>query len=204
MKHKHHIIPKHMGGSDDPSNIVELSISDHAEAHRALWETHGKIEDKIAWECLSGRKITEEDRIVLSKSGFTSFMQDEQKVQRWKDSIKEKRKCQVITDDHRKNISLGLKKAYDEGRMVYKKPSIEFLQINYAKNKEKMNDARKKSNKWKESMSSIETKEKKRLSDPRSTKITIDGITYDSIRHAAKETTYSYYQLRKMSRKEFF
>jgi hypothetical protein len=28
MLHKHHIIPKHMGGSDDPSNLVEF-CSEH-------------------------------------------------------------------------------------------------------------------------------------------------------------------------------
>jgi len=33
MKHKHHIVPKHMGGSDDPSNLIELTIEEHAEAH---------------------------------------------------------------------------------------------------------------------------------------------------------------------------
>lgn len=49
MKHKHHIVPKHMGGSDDPSNIVELTVEDHAEAHRLLYELHGKIQDKVAW-----------------------------------------------------------------------------------------------------------------------------------------------------------
>jgi predicted molibdopterin-dependent oxidoreductase YjgC len=32
MKHKHHIIPKHMGGTDDESNIIELTIEEHAEA----------------------------------------------------------------------------------------------------------------------------------------------------------------------------
>lgn len=36
MKHVHHIIPKHMGGSNEPSNLVELSIDDHAEAHIKL------------------------------------------------------------------------------------------------------------------------------------------------------------------------
>jgi hypothetical protein len=49
MKHKHHIVPKHMGGTDDPSNLVYLTIEEHAEAHKNLWETYGKIEDKVAY-----------------------------------------------------------------------------------------------------------------------------------------------------------
>lgn len=54
MKHKHHVIPKHMGGTDDPSNIVELTIEEHAEAHRKLFEEHGKWEDEVAWKALAG------------------------------------------------------------------------------------------------------------------------------------------------------
>lgn len=49
MKHKHHIVPRHMGGSDDPSNIIELSVEEHAEAHRKLYEAHGRVQDKVAW-----------------------------------------------------------------------------------------------------------------------------------------------------------
>jgi len=60
MKHKHHIIPKHMGGSDDPSNLIELTIEDHAEAHRILFEQHGKKEDFYAWQGLLGN-IGKED-----------------------------------------------------------------------------------------------------------------------------------------------
>jgi hypothetical protein len=56
MKHKHHIIPKHMGGTDDPENLIELTIEEHAEAHKVLFEKHGKIEDYWAWKGLSGEK----------------------------------------------------------------------------------------------------------------------------------------------------
>jgi hypothetical protein len=43
-----------MGGTNDPENIKSLSIGEHAEAHRLLYEEHGKIEDRLAWMGLSG------------------------------------------------------------------------------------------------------------------------------------------------------
>jgi hypothetical protein len=52
--HKHHIIPKHAGGTDDPSNLVELTIEQHAQAHKELYEKYGKIEDRLAWHGLAG------------------------------------------------------------------------------------------------------------------------------------------------------
>ena len=55
LKHKHHIIPKHMGGSDDPSNLIELTVEEHAEAHRKLYEQYGHWQDKIAYDMLSGQ-----------------------------------------------------------------------------------------------------------------------------------------------------
>jgi hypothetical protein len=58
--HNHHIIPKHMGGSDDPSNIVKLTVEQHAEAHKKLWEDHGNEYDYIAWKALS-KLITKEE-----------------------------------------------------------------------------------------------------------------------------------------------
>jgi hypothetical protein len=70
MKHIHHIIPKHMGGTDDPSNLIELSVEEHAEAHKKLYEEHGNEYDRIAYEALSGM-IKKEEVIsqVLSESG---------------------------------------------------------------------------------------------------------------------------------------
>ena len=52
--HKHHIIPKHIGGTDDPSNLIELSISEHALEHKKLWEQYGRWQDYYAWKGLSG------------------------------------------------------------------------------------------------------------------------------------------------------
>lgn len=53
--HIHHIIPKHMGGSNHPSNLIKLTVEEHAEAHKKLWEEHGNIYDRIAWLALSGQ-----------------------------------------------------------------------------------------------------------------------------------------------------
>lgn len=44
-----------MGGTDDPSNLVELTVEEHAEAHRKLYEEHKNWQDKIAWLSLSGQ-----------------------------------------------------------------------------------------------------------------------------------------------------
>ena len=72
--HNHHIIPKHAGGSNDKSNIIELTIEEHANAHKLLFEQYGKIEDFIAWKMLSGK--TEEcelERIELAKQGLITL-----------------------------------------------------------------------------------------------------------------------------------
>ena len=59
-----------MGGSDDPSNIIELTVEEHAEAHRKLYEEYGNEYDRIAYEALSGM-IKKEEVIqqVLSEAG---------------------------------------------------------------------------------------------------------------------------------------
>jgi hypothetical protein len=42
-----------MGGTNDPTNLVELTIEEHAEAHRVLYEEHGRWEDRCAWQGLA-------------------------------------------------------------------------------------------------------------------------------------------------------
>ena len=62
--HKHHIIPRHMGGTDDAANIVEVTVEQHALLHKQLWEDLGYQEDYIAWRCLSGAISSEEAKIL--------------------------------------------------------------------------------------------------------------------------------------------
>jgi hypothetical protein len=70
MKHKHHIIPRHMGGTDDPSNLVELTPEEHAEAHRKLYEEHGQWQDYVAWQGLAKLATKEEHvKMLLSEAG---------------------------------------------------------------------------------------------------------------------------------------
>lgn len=70
MKHIHHIIPKHLGGSDDPNNLIELTVEEHAEEHRLLYEKYRRWEDYLAWQGLSGLISKEElVRQMLQEAG---------------------------------------------------------------------------------------------------------------------------------------
>ncbi len=64
--HKHHIIPKHMGGSDDPSNLESITIEEHAQRHYDLWKAHGKEADRIAYLSLKGQ-LTKSEIIHAAK-----------------------------------------------------------------------------------------------------------------------------------------
>jgi len=65
--HNHHIVPKHMGGTDDPSNLIKLTIEEHAEAHRILYEKYGLWQDKLAWQGLS-KMIDKQELISILQS----------------------------------------------------------------------------------------------------------------------------------------
>lgn len=75
MKHKHHIIPRHVGGSDNPINLVLLTPEEHAEAHKKLYEEYGRWQDYVAWQGLA--KLAEKKdlvKIILSEAGKKGAM----------------------------------------------------------------------------------------------------------------------------------
>tara|TARA_Y100000034_G_scaffold124062_1_gene171709 strand:+ start:480 stop:950 length:471 start_codon:yes stop_codon:yes gene_type:complete len=93
LKHKHHIIPKHMGGDNEPSNIVELTIEEHAKAHKKLYDKHGLWQDKIAWLSLTKQITCDEARRLKTI---------ESNKERWSDPIFNERTRKKISEAHKK------------------------------------------------------------------------------------------------------
>ena len=63
---KHHILPKSMGGSDEPSNLVVLTAREHWIAHLLLYKIHGN--DKMLFAChMMAMGTDRPDRIKTSR-----------------------------------------------------------------------------------------------------------------------------------------
>lgn len=67
MIHKHHIIPRHAGGANGPTKKV--TVAEHAEEHRLLWEKNRDQYDYIAWKALSGQLTMSKARRLAQKEG---------------------------------------------------------------------------------------------------------------------------------------
>lgn len=141
-----------MGGSDDPSNLVELTVEKHAEAHKYLWEKYGNEYDKIAWRALSGQITNyEANRLAGIVANTGKYNSEEtrmkkslarlgkpsnQKGNKWsseqKDNLKVVRsKTRYIRNqEENKNISERQKKLYEitlpTGEIVIVKGLVEF------------------------------------------------------------------------------
>lgn len=138
--HNHHIIPKHMGGSDEESNLILLSVEDHAEAHRLLYEKYGKHEDKVAWLSLSSQMDKEEIFLETSKIGGLNnrgIPKSEEHKKKVSDSIKAKFEedptyRERISDSMKGNVNSQNHKS-DE----YKKKQSEAMKLAWKKRKAK-------------------------------------------------------------------
>lgn len=106
--HIHHIVPRHAGGSNDPSNLVELTIGEHAEAHRQLWLNNHHPFDKIAWLCLSKQIGGQEARIRASIATITPELLE--KRGRGISKTKKGKKYSKEYSDIRKKACVGMHK----------------------------------------------------------------------------------------------
>ena len=104
MKHKHHIIPKHAGGTDQPSNLTELTIPEHAEAHRVLYEKYGRWEDRLAWRGLSGMICKEQIIWEIYKNRTPAMLGKKQsEYQKLRTSMANKGR--KLTEEHKAKIN---------------------------------------------------------------------------------------------------
>lgn len=104
--HKHHIVPKHMGGTNDASNLIELTVAEHAEAHKALYEIYGKCEDLYAYQALSGQISSDQARREVSRQRM--IHNNPTKNPETVKKILESRKHYRPSEEQKTNISVAL------------------------------------------------------------------------------------------------
>jgi len=133
--HNHHIVPKHIGGTDSPDNLVLLHPIDHAIAHYVRYKMFKKRGDGYAFYRLmsylneegvhisltgvsawnKGKKLSEKHKKSLSKSHIGKKWSEKQQLSH--DASKEKFKEIMIKamakpetkEKHRIAVSKGKK-----------------------------------------------------------------------------------------------
>jgi len=103
MKHIHHIIPKHIGGTNEASNLIELSVKDHALAHKKLYEEHDRWQDYCAWKALSGRIGKEEILRIKQSMGMKGKKHSEETKQK----LREHRLGTTQSEETKKKMSIS-------------------------------------------------------------------------------------------------
>lgn len=131
MKHKHHIIPKHAGGTDEASNLIELTVEEHAEAHRILYEQYGRIQDKVAYMGLLKLAPTAELIHILQTEGMqgkNNPMYGKPAPNRGikRPGVGGRKKVQVGL---KKNVQSKLKQEVEMGTMIILKIRLELIKL---------------------------------------------------------------------------
>ena len=70
---RHHIIPKSIGGSDDETNIVTLTLKEHLVCHELLVKIHRKTHTNLIFAVFAFFQDANQERVVLRKRyGFVA------------------------------------------------------------------------------------------------------------------------------------
>jgi len=166
-----------MGGSDDASNIVSLTIEEHAEAHRKLYEMYNKYEDYLAWKCLSGQ-VQKKD-ILRERSRLGGLNASAQNKEHGKGIFSR-------TEEQTKEWACKAGKAAQARR----KPEDNSKHL--IKARTVLNDLIKKDENYLKERNESISKAKKGKAKPnsasfKSKSVKIDGILYESLSAAAKK-----------------
>jgi len=123
--HTHHIIPKYMGGTDEPDNLVTITVEEHANLHLKLYEDYGDYRDLLAYQGLS-KQITQDELLSKLYSENGKNMVRKRKENGWKgfskpNSVETRKKISAtkkgvpnpklkgrpLSEEHKSNISIS-------------------------------------------------------------------------------------------------
>tara|TARA_R110002074_G_scaffold85510_2_gene189053 strand:- start:1097 stop:1684 length:588 start_codon:yes stop_codon:yes gene_type:complete len=107
---RHHIIPRHIGGLDEEDNYTYLTHREHIIAHWLLWKLHGRSEDRIAAQSMSGKDIkvayhSEESRRKMSEAKKGTYIP----WNKGKKTGQQARLGAVLSEETKKKISASTK-----------------------------------------------------------------------------------------------
>ncbi len=118
---RHHIVPKCMGGSNDPLNIVRLTPEEHYVAHQLLTKMYPLHSGLVyALSMLTGKKIGHPRNTNKMYGWIRRKIAETRKKQIVSEETRRKLSERIFTSKHRKNIgkskigkkySLGLKRS---------------------------------------------------------------------------------------------
>ena len=105
--HKHHIIPRHAGGTDDKSNLLKCNVAMHAFMHEQRYKETGDEYDRLAYLGLKG---------LISKSELIRKLNQEQASRTHKGKPKSKEHNEKVSkaltglnksQTHKNNVALS-------------------------------------------------------------------------------------------------
>ena len=125
MKHKHHLNPKYMGGTDAPDNLIEVTVKQHAMFHFCNYQLWGNEYDMLAWKALSGQISFDDATYQAMKIGSDKAravqqerLKDPEYRKRWSDTRKELWK----KEEYRATILASLKKSQPKASALGNSP----------------------------------------------------------------------------------
>jgi hypothetical protein len=139
-----------------------LSIEDHAEAHRLLWEKHGHWQDKVAWCALSGHIGKEEIIHEIHKNMNKGRIPSDET----REKMSAAKRGRKITKEHAEKLHAGRRKSKNSPEHIEALKISNIGRKHTEETKKKISESRagiKISNVGKQNMSASS---KKRFSDP--------------------------------------
>jgi hypothetical protein len=143
-----------MGGSDEPSNLIKLTIEEHAEAHRKLYEEYGHKEDLWAWKGLEGivprKELIKEIIIESGKKGNKIRTEKYHNNPDWAAEVRKKQSkpksvkenyFKPKSEEHRENIRAAANK---RERSICDKCNQGYTKANFEKHYKSCNGQQKK------------------------------------------------------------
>ena len=176
----HHIIPKSLGGDDNPNNLIILSSRMHFLAHWMLWKAYDTDELAYAfWAMSHQKKRGQEKRYSKINSKTYALLKErrsklisESNSKRWQDPSWAEKMSQKIKECKSDPL---LKQKYSE-LMSKRNADPEYRKHLEGKRKEKYNDPV-----WKENYKQIQKKAHEHRIKP----IIVDGIKYQYVTDVA-------------------